>query len=89
MTLLETMPGWPTAVDPSGVHMVALTVLGPLALLIVLAALAFAGRLTGREKRPGVARDLVYTDDEQQAEIARVRALIHDAHELPARHAGH
>ena len=49
MLLLETLPGWPAAEPMSTMHLLLLTVFGPLAVGGLFALLYFMRKLTGKE----------------------------------------
>ncbi|MBO1030328.1 hypothetical protein IPV09_03130 [Tessaracoccus sp. SD287] len=59
---LEVLPGWPVPEPASTLHILTLTVLGPLAVLAVLAVIGWTPRLM-RKARAGAAADGVALTD--------------------------
>lgn len=55
---LEVLPGWPDPEPLSTVHLLAITVLGPLAVGLVIAAITWAPRLMKRSRSEAAAEGL-------------------------------
>lgn len=49
MILLETLPGWPTAPEQSALDMLLLTVIGPIAVAVIITAIVLGPKyFTGK-----------------------------------------
>ncbi len=53
--ILEVFPGWPQPEPVSGLHLILITVLLPLALGVVITAIAFAPKLMQRNRAEAAA----------------------------------
>lgn len=56
--ILEVLPGWPQPEPVSHLHLLWLTLLGPLALGVVFAAIAWAPRMMHRNRAEAAAAGL-------------------------------
>ena len=78
---LEVLPGWPVPEPVSTLHILMLTLLGPLAALLVLAAIGWTPRLMRKARAGAVADGVALTD----GHVDEGAAL--DSGESPARRA--
>lgn len=57
MILLETLPGWPTAPEQSALDMLLLTVIGPIAVAVIITAIVLGPKYFADKRSPGANAD--------------------------------